>query len=130
MRYLLIIRQFNFLTLTFKQVCGECGKGFYRKDHLRKHANSHAAKRLKEEINARAASLLTPIPSTFFTNTIEEKADKNLEKDSNILFATNSNMLFSHGDENTNIESNSSVQITNTQAAISLSTLYVSNYRK
>lgn len=38
------------------QICGECGKGFYRKDHLRKHAKSHAAKRLKEELSAMAAA--------------------------------------------------------------------------
>lgn len=36
------------------QICGECGKGFYRKDHLRKHTKSHATKRLKEELNAQA----------------------------------------------------------------------------
>lgn len=36
------------------QICGECGKGFYRKDHLRKHTKSHATKRLKEEMNAQA----------------------------------------------------------------------------
>jgi hypothetical protein len=30
-------------------VCPECGKGFHRKDHLRKHAKSHLAKRVKEE---------------------------------------------------------------------------------
>jgi Zinc finger, C2H2 type len=27
--------------------CVECGKGFYRKDHLRKHTRSHIARRLK-----------------------------------------------------------------------------------
>lgn len=31
------------------EVCPECGKGFHRKDHLRKHARSHLAKRVKEE---------------------------------------------------------------------------------
>lgn len=42
------------------EICGECGKGFYRKDHLRKHARSHAARRLKEEMQqaqAKAARL-------------------------------------------------------------------------
>lgn len=33
------------------EVCTECGKGFYRKDHLRKHARSHIAKRIKEELS-------------------------------------------------------------------------------
>lgn len=33
---------------SYFQICGECGKGFYRKDHLRKHAKSHALKRQKE----------------------------------------------------------------------------------
>lgn len=31
----------------FFQICGECGKGFYRKDHLRKHVKSHNFKRAK-----------------------------------------------------------------------------------
>jgi len=31
------------------QVCPECGKAFYRKDHLRKHLRSHVAKRVKTE---------------------------------------------------------------------------------
>ena len=45
------------------QICGECGKGFYRKDHLRKHAKSHALKRQKE-INAQAvAAGLVPPPN-------------------------------------------------------------------
>lgn len=30
-----------------KHSCSECGKGFYRKDHLRKHTRSHIARRLK-----------------------------------------------------------------------------------
>ena len=30
-----------------KHTCAECGKGFYRKDHLRKHTRSHIARRLK-----------------------------------------------------------------------------------
>lgn len=37
-----------------QKICGECGKGFYRKDHLRKHTKSHQTKRLKEEMNAQA----------------------------------------------------------------------------
>lgn len=40
----------------FSQICGECGKGFYRKDHLRKHTKSHATKRLKEELSAQKAA--------------------------------------------------------------------------
>uniref|UniRef100_T1GJH4 C2H2-type domain-containing protein n=1 Tax=Megaselia scalaris TaxID=36166 RepID=T1GJH4_MEGSC len=28
----------------------ECGKGFYRKDHLRKHTRSHIARRVKAEL--------------------------------------------------------------------------------
>jgi len=28
-----------------RHVCSECGKGFYRKDHLRKHTRSHIARR-------------------------------------------------------------------------------------
>lgn len=31
-------------------MCNECGKGFYRKDHLRKHARSHLTKKIKEEL--------------------------------------------------------------------------------
>lgn len=31
------------------EVCQDCGKGFYRRDHLRKHTQSHITKRLKEE---------------------------------------------------------------------------------
>lgn len=31
------------------QVCPECGKAFFRKDHLRKHLRSHVAKRIKTE---------------------------------------------------------------------------------
>jgi uncharacterized Zn-finger protein len=31
------------------KICAECGKGFYRKDHLRKHIKSHLTKRAKEE---------------------------------------------------------------------------------
>ncbi|XP_044733854.1 transcription factor Sp1-like [Chrysoperla carnea] len=49
------------------EVCGECGKGFYRKDHLRKHARSHAARRLKEEMQqaqAKAALQGQPSPQT------------------------------------------------------------------
>ncbi|XP_059621842.1 transcription factor E4F1-like isoform X2 [Phlebotomus argentipes] len=38
------------------EICGECGKGFYRKDHLRKHAKSHAMKRMKEELSAQASA--------------------------------------------------------------------------
>lgn len=49
----------NFIILigfiySINQICAECGKGFYRKDHLRKHTKSHATKRLKEEMNAQA----------------------------------------------------------------------------
>lgn len=44
------------MNLLCLQICGECGKGFYRKDHLRKHAKSHLAKRVKEEMNAQAAA--------------------------------------------------------------------------
>lgn len=31
------------------EVCQDCGKGFYRKDHLKKHINTHIKRRLKEE---------------------------------------------------------------------------------
>lgn len=31
------------------EVCADCGKGFYRRDHLRKHTQSHITKRIKEE---------------------------------------------------------------------------------
>ncbi|CAG9800770.1 unnamed protein product [Chironomus riparius] len=34
-----------------KHSCSECGKGFYRKDHLRKHMRSHIARRLKAELS-------------------------------------------------------------------------------
>lgn len=37
-----------------KHVCQECGKGFYRKDHLRKHLRSHIARRVKSEVSAQA----------------------------------------------------------------------------
>lgn len=36
-------------------MCNECGKGFYRKDHLRKHIKSHLSKRLKEEASGGAS---------------------------------------------------------------------------
>lgn len=49
---------FNF-KICFLQICGECGKGFYRKDHLRKHANSHASKRIKEEMASQAAATIS-----------------------------------------------------------------------
>lgn len=52
------------------QICGECGKGFYRKDHLRKHANSHASKRIKEEMASQAAA--TIIASTSIVPKEEE----------------------------------------------------------
>lgn len=38
------------------EICNICGKGFYRKDHLRKHTKSHETKRLKEELNAQKAA--------------------------------------------------------------------------
>lgn len=53
------------------QICGECGKGFYRKDHLRKHAKSHATKRLKEEMNAAAAASQSAAASTNATPTTQ-----------------------------------------------------------
>lgn len=46
------------------QICGECGKGFYRKDHLRKHTKSHATKRLKEEMNAQNQARKTATGNT------------------------------------------------------------------
>lgn len=36
----------------------ECGKGFYRKDHLRKHIKSHQSKRAKEVANGSGSSSL------------------------------------------------------------------------
>lgn len=39
-----------------KHICGECGKGFYRKDHLRKHTRSHIARRVKSEMSAQQAA--------------------------------------------------------------------------
>lgn len=122
------------------QVCGECGKGFYRKDHLRKHANSHAAKRLKEEMNARAAGL--PIPTSSISTTISDAiSTSELNKNSNMnnnnnnnnnllvnnsLFTRNSDMLNSNNSNGS--VSDNCVQITNTQAAISLSTVYVRTF--
>lgn len=50
--YVYLKIEFDFVSNA--QICGECGKGFYRKDHLRKHTKSHATKRLKEEMNAQA----------------------------------------------------------------------------
>lgn len=41
------------------QKCAECGKGFYRKDHLRKHIKSHQSKRAKEVANGSGSSLNT-----------------------------------------------------------------------
>lgn len=38
------------------EICTICSKGFYRKDHLRKHQKSHETKRLKEELNAQKAA--------------------------------------------------------------------------
>lgn len=46
------LTQLPFLSFPLQKICGECGKGFYRKDHLRKHTKSHQTKRLKEEMNA------------------------------------------------------------------------------
>lgn len=50
--FLLLISMFDFITFSInsghkKHSCIECGKGFYRKDHLRKHTRSHIARRLK-----------------------------------------------------------------------------------
>lgn len=47
-------RDIKWFLFSFQKICGECGKGFYRKDHLRKHTKSHQTKRLKEEMNAQA----------------------------------------------------------------------------
>lgn len=33
-----------------RHICMECGKGFYRKDHLRKHTRSHIARRVRAEL--------------------------------------------------------------------------------
>jgi hypothetical protein len=59
------------------EVCTECGKGFYRKDHLRKHARSHIAKRVKEEMNnqqqaAAAAAATTTMVTTVVLPTAAE----------------------------------------------------------
>lgn len=62
----------NFANRTFYfrfQICGECGKGFYRKDHLRKHTKSHATKRLKEELNAQAQAQKAAANGNVNTNT-------------------------------------------------------------
>lgn len=42
-----------------KHVCQECGKGFYRKDHLRKHLRSHIARRVKSEVSAQSQNNAT-----------------------------------------------------------------------
>jgi uncharacterized Zn-finger protein len=44
-----------------KHVCGECGKGFYRKDHLRKHTRSHIARRVKSEMSAQQSQNGNPV---------------------------------------------------------------------
>ncbi|KAL5274827.1 hypothetical protein ACFFRR_001084 [Megaselia abdita] len=111
------------------EVCSECGKGFYRKDHLRKHANSHAAKRLKEEMNSKASGC--PIPISIMASSTDVKIN-NFDKTSkdnilakNIAFTRNSDILRSNHIHSIIDDNNSCVQITNTQAAISLSTVYV-----
>lgn len=39
------------------EICAECGKGFYRRDHLRKHTKSHIAKRMREELHQQQQQL-------------------------------------------------------------------------
>lgn len=41
----------DFYTGEKKHICHDCGKGFYRKDHLRKHTRSHIARRVKAELS-------------------------------------------------------------------------------
>lgn len=60
--------------MIYLKICGECGKGFYRKDHLRKHANSHASKRIKEEMASQAAA---SIASTSIVPKEEESSESN-----------------------------------------------------
>ncbi|KAG8270822.1 hypothetical protein J6590_076508 [Homalodisca vitripennis] len=52
------------------EVCPECGKGFYRKDHLRKHARSHLAKRVKEELQQAGGAVLQTGPEDDSPNTV------------------------------------------------------------
>ncbi|CRK86224.1 CLUMA_CG000207, isoform A [Clunio marinus] len=46
-----------------KHACVECGKGFYRKDHLRKHTRSHIARRLKAELSQQQVGPQNASPS-------------------------------------------------------------------
>lgn len=86
-------------------------------------------------MNARAVGL--PIPSSTTASSIntETRTPNEFEKSSNnnllvnnTLFTRNSDMLHSNNSNGSiNNDNNTCVQITNTQAAISLSTVYVSN---
>ncbi|CAO1322658.1 unnamed protein product [Diamesa hyperborea] len=51
-----------------RHACIECGKGFYRKDHLRKHARSHIARKVKAELSQQMA----PANSNNTTNQQEQ----------------------------------------------------------
>ncbi|KAG4070520.1 hypothetical protein HA402_012310 [Bradysia odoriphaga] len=51
-----------------KHVCQECGKGFYRKDHLRKHTRSHIARRVKSEVSAQSNPNTNNIQNTNLPN--------------------------------------------------------------
>jgi uncharacterized Zn-finger protein len=51
-----------------KHICVECQKGFYRKDHLRKHTRSHIARRVKSEIAQSDQSSPTAFVANPMTN--------------------------------------------------------------
>lgn len=109
------------------EICGECGKGFYRKDHLRKHANSHVAKRIREEMNARAN-----LASSSAKNNDSESHDNKMFLEPVISISTSTQMSDGQSQDQTNSSSDNLMNTsdqqnlgTQTQAAISLSTVYV-----
>lgn len=92
-------------------------------------------------MNARAAGLPIPTSSSISNNISESISSNDINKLPNInnnnnnnnnvlvnnsLFTRNSDMLNSNNSNGSLNDNNNCVQITNTQAAISLSTVYVS----
>lgn len=55
-----------------KHICQECNKGFYRKDHLRKHTRSHIARRVKSEMSGQTQPLLNNLNLNNITTTIND----------------------------------------------------------
>lgn len=88
---------------------------------------------MKEEINARAAGLPTLTSSTFSNDNTAINATKDTENSSNNIMLANNTLITRNNSDLSNnsnesfLNENTCIQITNTQEAISLSTVYVSN---